>query len=48
MSGKVTEKLTEVKVSSCNFKITLDLLKNVLYLGSAEADILVYNKQLKL
>lgn len=38
MSGKVIEKLTEVKLSSCNFKIISDLLKNGLCLGSAEAD----------
>lgn len=43
---KVIEKLTEVKGSSCNFKIILDLLKNGLCLGSAEADTAVYKKQL--
>lgn len=43
---KATEKLTEVKGSSCNFKIILDLLKNGLCLGSAEADTVLYKKQL--
>lgn len=43
---KAIEKLTEVKGSSCNFKIILDLLKNGLCLGSAEADTVLYKKQL--
>lgn len=43
---KAIEKLTEVKGSSCNFKIILDLLKNGLCLESAGVDTVLHKKQL--